>query len=86
MDLDHNGAAAILARFRSFGVSVATLSDVRRFRLVDDAEDADTIRAVVADCVAWTPTLAVIDPQGELLPLSARPATRPTTTLASTAR
>lgn len=68
LDLDHNGAAATLSRFRQFGIDADTLADASRFRLAmpDDAED---VTAIVADAASWKPTLGVIDSMGELLPM-----------------
>ncbi|WP_232711296.1 MULTISPECIES: AAA family ATPase [unclassified Microbacterium] len=68
VDLDHNGAPAILTRFRQYGVAAETLIDPSRFRL-SIPEDAETVMAVVKDATTWNPTLAVVDSIGELLPL-----------------
>ena len=68
IDLDHNGAPAILTRFRKYGVTAETLIDPSKFRL-SIPEDAETIAGVVSDAATWKPTLAVVDSIGELLPL-----------------
>ncbi|GAA4482574.1 AAA family ATPase [Microbacterium panaciterrae] len=68
MDLDHNGAPAILDRLRRFGVPKSTLVDPNRFRMATP-EDADAIAAVVQDAADWRPTFAVLDSIGELLPM-----------------
>lgn len=66
VDLDHNGAAPLLTRFREFGVSADVLCDPSRFRLAIP-EDADALMAVVND--SRGATLAVVDSVGELLPM-----------------
>ncbi|MGP6172059.1 DnaB-like helicase N-terminal domain-containing protein [Microbacterium sp. A204] len=68
IDLDHNGAPAILNRLHDYGVSHDLLADRDRFRLAI-AENADDIQRVVGDAKAWAPTLAVVDSIGELLPM-----------------
>ncbi len=68
IDIDHNGAPATIARMRSFGVPVATLSDPARFRLALP-EDKDEVLAVVKDAATWLPTLVAVDSIGELLPM-----------------
>lgn len=70
VDLDHNGAAATVARFRSFGVPASTLRDPRRFRLAMP-EDADEVRAIVTAAAKWKPDAVLIDSVGELLPVFA---------------
>jgi hypothetical protein len=66
IDLDHNGAAPLLTRFREFGVSTNVLCDPSRFRLAIP-EDADALMAVVND--SRGATLAVVDSIGELMPM-----------------
>ncbi|WP_104177654.1 ATP-binding protein [Cryobacterium sp. Y50] len=68
IDIDHNGAHATLARFRSFGVSGDTLSNPARFRYAAP-EDAETMRAIVAEAKRWQPTFTILDSIGELLPM-----------------
>lgn len=68
LDLDHNGAPAILNRMRSYGVPRDTLTDPDRFRLALP-NSSDEILDVVADARTWRPTLAIIDSIGELLPI-----------------
>lgn len=66
IDLDHNGAPALLHRFREFGVDRDTLCDRARFRLAIP-EDTDQLLAVVAESAGAS--LAVVDSIGELIPL-----------------
>lgn len=68
IDLDHNGAQATIARLRSFGVPAETLVDPTRFRLALP-EERDELLGVVADAAAWSPSLAVVDSLGELIPM-----------------
>lgn len=70
MDLDHNGARALIARLRQFGVSPEVLTDPTRFRLAIP-DDADAVTAIVTDVTGqtWTPSLVVVDSIGELLPM-----------------
>jgi hypothetical protein len=68
IDIDHNGAAATIARFRSFEVPVAVLADSSRFRLAMP-EDKEGVLAVVADAARWEPTLVALDSIGELVPM-----------------
>lgn len=65
VDVDHNGAPATIARFRSFGVSTAVLSDRTRFRYADP-EERDHLLAIVKDSETWQPTVAVLDSVGEI--------------------
>lgn len=68
IDLDHNGARALLARLLAFGVDRAVLADRSRFRLCLP-EDAESVAAIVDDAASWGPSLAVVDSVGELLPM-----------------
>lgn len=68
VDVDHNGAPAILARMRDFGVSAEVLCDRARFRIATP-EDSDEMLAIVSDAATWLPTLVVIDSVGEILPM-----------------
>lgn len=67
IDLDHNGAHALLNRLLMFGIASDMLTDSERFRLAIPG-DADEVAAVVADC-SWAPTLVILDSIGELLPM-----------------
>lgn len=70
LDLDHNGAASILARLRAFGVPDAVLADTMRFRLaiVEDRQQLETIIAMSAR-EGGVPELSVVDSVGELVGL-----------------
>ncbi|MDF2712651.1 MAG: recombinase RecA [Nonomuraea muscovyensis] len=70
IDLDHNGAPAILAGFRAWGISEAVLRDRSRFMLAV-ADDREQVSRIVAYATreATVPTLAVVDSIGELLSL-----------------
>jgi hypothetical protein len=68
IDLDHNGAAAILGRLLMLGARRDALADFNRFRLIEP-EDAAELNAVVADAETWQPHVVVVDSIGELLPM-----------------
>jgi len=68
IDVDHNGVIPTIARFRALGVSADTLGDPQRFRY-SAPEDTAEMLTVVADTKIWSPTLAVVDSTGELLPM-----------------
>ncbi|MEN0023239.1 MAG: AAA family ATPase [Microbacterium sp.] len=67
IDLDHNGAHALLTRLLQFGVKAETLTDPALFRLAIP-EDAEAVAAIVHD-PQWSPTLVILDSIGELLPM-----------------
>lgn len=72
VDLDHNGATAIVSRLLEFGVKAGVLGDPDRFRLAaDESEprDRDEMLALADDMDAWKPRLIVVDSVGELMPL-----------------
>ncbi|GAA1959918.1 AAA family ATPase [Microbacterium aquimaris] len=68
IDLDHNGPAAIVTRFREFGVSRDMLIDNSSFRLAVP-EDPQEVMQLVADTINWRPSLVIVDSIGELLPM-----------------
>jgi hypothetical protein len=68
MDLDHNGAEAVIANMLLLGASHRVLRDRNLFRYCDPDDPSD-IRLIVDDCVLWRPAVAVIDSLGELLPM-----------------
>lgn len=68
IDVDHNGAAATVARLRSFGVSENTLKDPALFRYASP-EDKDELLAVVNETHLWKPTAVLVDSVGEVLPM-----------------
>lgn len=67
IDLDHNGAHALLTRLLQFGVKADTLTNDSLFRLAIP-EDAEAVTAIVHD-PAWSPSLVILDSIGELLPM-----------------
>jgi hypothetical protein len=68
VDLDHNGAAAIVSRLVLLGVPSEILRVHDRFRHCEPTEVA-AMEQMVADCQQWLPDIAVIDSTGELIPL-----------------
>ncbi|GGF11363.1 hypothetical protein [Subtercola lobariae] len=68
IDIDHNGAPATIARFRSFGIGADTLSDTNKFRYAAP-EDSTELLAIIEDTKTWAPALCVLDSIGELLPM-----------------
>ena len=68
VDLDHNGAVAIVSRLLLLGVPAEVLRDPDRFRHCEPTDVAGVDR-VVANCQRWKPDIAVIDSTGELIPL-----------------
>lgn len=68
VDLDHNGAQAIVSRLRAFGVPIDVLIDPLRFRYTE-ADDPPSMAGVVTDAMSWRPDFVVIDSIGELMPM-----------------
>ncbi|WAL46792.1 recombinase RecA [Rhodococcus pyridinivorans] len=68
VDLDHNGAAATIARLVALGAPSDALRDRGRF-LFTAPEDRVELMTVIEDARGWFPTIAVVDSIGELLPL-----------------
>lgn len=68
IDLDHNGAASIVARLQAMGVSAGVLSDPARFRFAEP-ESPTEVAKLIADAQIWAPLFVVIDSLGELLPM-----------------
>lgn len=68
MDLDHNGAAAIIGKFRAWGVPEDVLRDRDRF-LLCITDDRRMVDATVTHAIAHGFTMAVVDSVGELLSL-----------------
>ncbi|GAB3410957.1 hypothetical protein GCM10027515_31910 [Schumannella luteola] len=68
IDLDHNGAAATVARFVAAGVAPGVLRDPSRFRLVVPESRAAVLSAI-EDAAGWSPTMVVIDSVGEIVPM-----------------
>ena len=68
VDLDHNGAAAMVLRLLAFGVSREVLVDQRRFRFTEPEHDQQ-LDAIVAETRRWLPGVVIVDSIGELMPL-----------------
>lgn len=68
MDLDHNGAEAVVANLLLLGAPARALRDRDFFRYCDP-DDPSEIRLIVDDCCTWRPAVAIIDSLGELLPM-----------------
>ncbi|MGO1851372.1 AAA family ATPase [Microbacterium sp.] len=68
LDLDHNGVAGIIGRYRALGAPLDRLSDPSRFRLVMP-ETREEYLVHVSDALAFPPDLVVVDSIGELLPM-----------------
>lgn len=66
-DLDHNGRS-IIDRLLMLGARAEHLRNPERFRFAEP-DDRDTFAAIVSDTAAWSPTIAVVDSIGELLPM-----------------
>lgn len=76
VDVDHNGASAILRRLQQFGVPDHTLADPQQFRLAMP-DDGASLVAFVKDIAAWAPILAIIDSIGEVVPMFGRSSNNP---------
>lgn len=68
IDLDHNGAEAIVAHLLMLGAPIAALRNPDQFRHCEP-DDAKQITQVVNESLQWRPAVAVIDSLGELLPV-----------------
>lgn len=68
VDIDHNGAEAIVTRLLQLGAPKEALTDRHRFCYLDP-DSVGHLRAAVADLASWTPRVVVIDSTGELLPM-----------------
>lgn len=68
IDLDHNGAGATISRLISMGVDEAVLRDPDMFRYCQP-EDSEHLAVVVNECIAWGPSIVLLDSLGELLPM-----------------
>ncbi len=68
IDMDHNGAAEIIAKLLLLGAKPADLANRALFRLCEP-EDAEDLTRQVAYLRRWRPAVAVVDSLGELLPL-----------------
>lgn len=68
IDLDHNGAPALIGNLVKLGVSVEILEDPTCFRL-SEPEDRLELQEVVQDQLVIKPDVVVLDSLGEILPL-----------------
>ncbi len=68
IDLDHNGAAALIGNLVKLGASIKKLEDPTYFRLSEPGDRLE-LREVVQDQLVIKPDLVVLDSLGEILPL-----------------
>jgi len=68
IDLDHNGAPALIGNLIKLGVDAETLKEPRRFRLSEPGDRMDLLEVVQDQAVA-KPDLVILDSLGEILPL-----------------
>lgn len=67
IDLDHNGAVAIINRLIDLGADEDRLRDLEWFRYAEP-DDGATVLDVVADLVEWRAAFVLVDSIGELVP------------------
>jgi hypothetical protein len=68
IDLDHNGAPALIGNLIKLGVDPEILQDPRRLRLSEPGDRLDLVE-VVQDQVVVKPDVVILDSLGEILPL-----------------
>jgi RecA/RadA recombinase len=68
VDLDHNGAPALIGNLIKLGVDIEILEDASRFRLSEPGDGLD-LKEVVQDQLVVKPDVVVLDSLGEILPL-----------------
>jgi recA bacterial DNA recombination protein len=68
IDLDHNGAPALIGNLIKLGVSVEILENPAYFRLSEPGDRVD-LQQVVQDQLVTNPDVVVLDSLGEILPL-----------------
>jgi hypothetical protein len=68
IDLDHNGAAALIGNLIKLGVDVEILEDSTCFMLAEPGDRME-LREVVQDQLVVNPDVVVLDSLGEILPL-----------------
>lgn len=68
IDLDHNGAPALVANLANLGVDLETLEDPDVFRLAEPGDRLE-LKEVVQDQLVAKPDLVILDSLGEILPL-----------------
>mgnify|MGYP000984352082 CR=1 FL=1 len=67
LDLDHNGAPAIVDRMIDLGANEDYLRDPTRFRYYEP-DDGAAVLEIVADLTTWQAQFIVVDSLGELIP------------------
>lgn len=68
IDLDHNGAPALIGNLIKLGVDPETLGDTTRFRLSEPGDRLD-LQEVVQDQRVFNPDVVILDSLGEIIPL-----------------
>lgn len=68
IDLDHNGAPALIGHLIKLGADTEMLEDLNRFRLSEPGDRID-LQQVVQDQLVIKPDVVVLDSLGEILPL-----------------
>jgi len=68
IDLDHNGAPALIGNLIKLGVDTEVLQEPARFRLSEPGDRTDLVEVVQDQAVA-NPDVVVLDSLGEILPL-----------------
>jgi hypothetical protein len=68
IDLDHNGARALIGNLIKLGVDTEILEDPTRFRLSEPGDRIE-LQEVVQDQLVIKPDVVVLDSLGEILPL-----------------
>lgn len=68
VDLDHNGASALIGKLINFGVDTEILEDPASFRLYEPGDRIE-LQEVVQDQSVFQPDLVILDSLGEVLPL-----------------
>jgi hypothetical protein len=68
IDLDHNGAPALIGNLIKLDVDAEILQDPRRFRLSEPGDRLDLVEVVQDQAVA-NPDIVILDSLGEILPL-----------------
>ncbi len=68
VDLDHNGAAALVDKLINLGVDIEILEDPTSFRLYEPIDQLE-LKEVVQDQSAFKPDIVILDSLGEILPL-----------------
>lgn len=68
IDLDHNGAPALVGNLIKLGADIETLEDPTQFRLAEPGDRLE-LKEVVQDQLVVMPDVVVLDSLGEVLPL-----------------